>query len=513
MPNPFDQFDAQPAGNPFDQFDDYANMSWSEAARRGIKRVPGEAVDIAKGVAGLGVPGGGGKAAWGAIKVPLGAVQLGAEWLTGKEIPEVDNEQQSARDFGNYVGGYFSSAGLKKKIAEQPLATALDVATIATPLKGGGAAKAAAPKIATTAELKAGGGAALNVARDSGVYFKSDFVQPLRDTLVGIAETGGFRPGRKGTAELADIMQDVDAMSSRPWGFKDIRELEQDLNDAWLGARKAGRETVAGIAGRQRQAVRQFMAEVEKGATDGIYATGDLSAAEAARLHSEGLKIYQDAKRAGGAERLKALAENDRSQFQLSGVMNGIRKQARGILRAHAQGKPTGYTAQDLETLKVLRDGQLTDWALAQARRYAGPVGTMIGAQLGGTIGAGIAYGIGRGVSAASDRIAMTRLNRFIETIQAEGSARLEGLLGEAADKHLMGIPQVRAAKANWVKRIGTTGVNAAGKSLALVIAQQVGNPALATRIEAELNKLVEGLATQPAEPSQEQETETPQGR
>jgi hypothetical protein len=400
----------------------------------------------------------------------------------------------------DHYKNYGSEAGWKKNIAD---ASIISDAAAFTPLKGARKLpQAAAAPLKTIKQLKEGGGAALNVARDSGVYFTSEFVHPLRNTLTTIAHDGGFRPGREGTSGLSKIMKDVDSMSDRPWGFRDIRELEQDLNDAWVKAKRGTNpsDTLAGIAGRQRAAVRQFMQQVEGGATEGLYATGDLTPAQAAKVHQEGLKIYSTAKRAQGADQLRNLAENDKSQFIQSGVANSIRKRARQILARHHKGQHTGFDARDIETLENLRDGRVADWVLMKARRYAGPVGTAIGAGVGESIGVGAPLGaaatwaLGEGVSKAADTLAMRRLNRFVETIQADGTERLQALLGETAHNHLYGTPRGKAAAKNWIKSIGTKGINAATRSLAAVIAQEAKRTDLIPRIEAEITKLVEDL-------------------
>jgi hypothetical protein len=447
-------------------------LTWGQVGQQALTNAPSDFMGTALGVAQQ-------------IASPGGGAQAGFALAT---------DPQAREGLAEHYGNYLSVPGIKKNLAERPITSALDVATIATPVKLGGAAKVAGPKLKTIQQLKEGGGAALNVARDSGVYFTKDFVQPLGDTLTGLAYQGGFRPGRRGTADLADIMSDVEKMSDKPWGFREIRELEQDLNDAWLTAKKTGKDTVAGIAGRQRAAVRQFMEKVEDGNTEGLYATGDLTPDQAAGLHQDGLKLYATAKRGQRAETLRNLAENDASQFSMSGVANSIRKQARQILRAHYKGKPTGFDANDLETMKILRDGRLTDWVLTEARRYSGSVGTLIGATLGGPIGAGVGWAMGRGVSNAADKIAMQRLNRFIETIQSQGTERLQELLGESAHQHLVGTPRGKATVGRFIKSIGTVGAKAAGKSLALVLAQEVKRPDLAPRIESELSKLIEEI-------------------
>jgi hypothetical protein len=464
-------------------------LTWGEVGRQALSNAPSDALGVAYGMAKM-------------ASSPI-TEGLKAGYALG-------SDPKAREGLVEHYGNYLSVPGIKKNLAERPVSSALDVATIVTPVKGLGGVRAASPasKLKTIPQLKEAGGAALNVARDSGVYFTKDFVQPLGDTLRGLAYQGGFRPGRKGTAELADIMTDVEKMSDKPWGFREIRELEQDLNDAWLTAKKSGKDTVAGIAGRQRAAVRQFMEKVEEGNTDGLYATGDLTPDQAAGLHQEGLKLYATAKRGQRAETLRNLAENDASQFSMSGVANSIRKQARQVLREHHKGKPTGFNARDLEIMKTLRDGRLADWVLTEARRYSGAVGTLIGAQLGGPIGAGVGWAAGRGVSKAADKIAMQRLNRFIETIQGEGTERLQGLLGEAAHQHLVGTPRGKATVTRFIKSIGTTGAKAAGKSLALVLAQEVKRPDLAPRIESELSKLIEeiqGSVESQAQPDQQQ--------
>jgi hypothetical protein len=460
-------------------------LTWGQVGQQALTNAPSDFMGTALGVAQQ-------------IASPGGGAQAGFALAT---------DPQARAGLAEHYGNYLSVPGIKKNLAERPITSALDVATIAAPVKLGGAAKVA-PKLKTIQQLKEGGGAALNVARDSGVYFTPDFVKPLSNTLTDLAHNGGFRPGRKGTSDLSDIMKEVDAMSGEAWGFQRIRELEQDLNDAWLTAKRNGKDTVAGIAGRQRAAVRQFMEKVEDGNTEGLYATGDLTPDQAAGLHQEGLKLYATAKRGQRAETLRNLAENDASQFSMSGVANSIRKQARQILRSHYKGKATGFDANDLETMKTLRDGRLTDWALTEARRYSGPVGTLIGAQLGGPVGAGAGWLMGRGVSQAADKIAMRRLNRFIETIQSQGTERLQELLGEAAHQHLVGTPRGKATVSRFIKSIGTVGAKAAGKSLALVLSQEVKRPDLAPRIESDLSKLIEeiqGSVESQAQPDQQQ--------
>jgi hypothetical protein len=217
----------------------YANMTGLDLGKRALQNAPSDFANVVLGTAQQ-------------VANPVGTgLQFGKELATNPEF-----RGEVARHFTNYG----SAAGIKENVGEHPIGTALDVATLITPLKRTPAAvaEAAAPKILSSAELKAAGGAGLDMAKGSGVFFKPDFVQPLRDTLVATAKQMNFRPGRPGSEELGHILKDVDSMSSRPWSFDDVHTLQQDLNDAWKVSKRAGRDQIAGVAGRLQGVVISF---------------------------------------------------------------------------------------------------------------------------------------------------------------------------------------------------------------------------------------------------------------
>lgn len=465
-----------------------SNMTWGEAGQQALANAPSDAFNTAAGFSQQ-------------LASPGGQAGFGFTLATDPEA-----RGALAEHFTNYL----SPEGIKKNIAQTPVGTALDVATLFTPMKMRGAAPKAvapAPKIASVAELKSGAGGGLEAAKNSGVFFSDEFVVPLRDSLVSTARKMNFRPGRPGSDELAHILKDIDAMSSRPWSFDDIQALGQDLNDAWKVSKKAGRDQIAGVAGRMRGVVNQFLDKVADGNGEGLYATGDLSPAQAAHIFQESNKVYRQAKVAQKLEAIGSKASVDAGQFAQSGEANALRKYARQTLRAHYDGKPTGLNAREIKTLEEFAKGSFSEWVIKQGARYfGGPIGAMVGASLGGPVGAAVGVGIGEGAKALGNRIAVQRFNRFVESVREEGSTRLESLLGQAVHEHLVGSPKGKAAVSNWVKRVVTPGAKGASKALALVVAQSVKQPALAPRIEAELLNLVESLqGTGPSEAQTEQ--------
>lgn len=488
---------------------DYGNMSWSEVFSRAAPRIaeqfneaneranreylgPSIVKDVAIGT---------GKTILGAAEHALG--------FTPQQ--QISDEQEVASALLDRVKKYTSIGGVKELIATDPGGVAADVVSIALPTKSlRGTPTAAVPKIATSAELKAGGGAGLNVAKESGVYFTDEFINPLADTLVQTARQGGFRPGRTGTSDLTNIMKDVESMRSRPWSFRDLHELGQDLNDAAGKAANTGNRTNLAIANRMRVAVNRFLDSVEKapknkrGQVEGVYATNDLAAADAVNIFQQSKQIYAAGKRAELAERMLRKAETDRSQFVQSGFANSIKKYARQTVKKDIDGKRTGFSREDMTTLNELANNRISDWVLQKARSYAGPVGTLVGAQLGGPVGALVAYGLGEGVKATADRIALNRFTKFMEAIRVEGSQKLQALVGDVAIKHLDNTPKGRAAVTNWVKSIGTNRAGAATKSLALIVSQIANRPDLAPRIEQEVGAILKELESSDEQPFSE---------
>jgi hypothetical protein len=460
-------FDDEPAAS---------EMSWGEVGEQALKNAPSSAFNNMLGIAQQ-------------LASPGGQAGFGMELATDPET-----RKGTIEHFTNYL----SVPGIKKNIAENPVGVGIDVASLVTPMKvarvaSGGAA--AAPKILSTAELKAAGGAGLNVAKDSGVFFMEDFVKPLQTTIVDVAKRRNFRPGRRGTGELEDIMKDVTAMSERPWSFSDMQTLGRDLNDAWRVAKKAGYEDIAGIAGEMRATVNKFLDNVSNAKGEGLYAAGDLTPEQAAHIFQESNKIYRQAKVGQKLETIGKLSEIDSTQFVQSGQANALRKYARQTLREHAKGKPTGLNASEIKTLEDFNKGRLSDWALKNINRYAGGVmGAILGGTAGGPIGSAVAMGIGAGAKGLGDRLAVQRFNRFIESVRAEGSSRLEGLLDQTVHEHVAGTPRGKTVIRRWTESIGTNAVKAASKSLAAVVAQTVKQPSLAPRIEQELMKIVEEL-------------------
>lgn len=477
--------------------------SWSEVTGSAVQNFVPDALSIAKGVSEYGTPLGFARQAKQGLKIGLGGIENLYNSVTGNQAPQISNEQQAASDFWNaqkeHFGNYLSEQGLKKNIAEHPAGVALDVATLLAPIKGEStlarAAETAPSKIKSVSELRAGAGAGYNVAKDSGVYFTKDFVEPLRDTLTSIAKERNFRPGRPGTEDLKHILEDVHAMTIRPWSFDDIQTLGRDLNDAWLVAKKAGREDLAGIAGKMRATVNQFLDNVGKSGGEGLYATGDLAPEQAASIFQQSNKIYRQAKVAQKLEAIGQKGSVDAQQFTQSGEANALKKYARQVLRQHYDGKPTGFNAGEIATLQDFNRGSLTEWMLKQSRRYLrSSVGAVLGGVLGGPIGSAVAVGAGEAAARMADRLAVQKFNRFVESVRAEGSNRLEALLGQAVSDHLMGTEAGRSGISKLVSSIGTKGYGTASKALALTVAQSVKRPDLTPRIYAELKHLEDGL-------------------
>lgn len=425
-------------------------------------------------------------------KLALGGAENAANAL-GYNVPQISNEQDVAGQFGRHFSQYVTNP--KGLIANEPGSVVTDVLSLATPIKGGGAVEDAAltasRPIATVAKLKEGAGAGLNVARDSGVYFTSDYIKPLSDTLTSVAREMNFRPGRPGTAELGAIMKDVHSMSDRPWTVSDLQTLEQDLNDAWKVAKKAGHDQIAGIAGRMRGVVDKFSNEkVLNAATDnngqipGMVATGDLTPEQALGILNQSNQIYRQAKVAQKLEAIGRKAEADAPQFAQSGEANALRKYARQTIKAHYDGKPTGLNAGEIQTLEQFNKGSFSEWLLKQGRRYLkGPVGALLGHAVGGGLGAAAAVMAGEGAAKLADRLAVQKFNRFVMSVRDQGSQGLENLLGQAVYAHHVGTPAGRSAVQRWVSSIGTKGYNASTRALALSVANSVNRPDLVPTI------------------------------
>lgn len=436
---------------------------------------------------------------------PILSGQFGYQLATNPEVRQ---------EVGQHFANYLTPEGIKKNITEHPVGTALDASILLgrTPKLGGAAVageEATLPRIMSAAELKQGAGAGLNAARDSGVYFTPEFTGSLADTLNGIAKQRNFRPGRSGSADIEQVMKDVNTMRDRPWSFNDVQQLSQDLNDAWLVAKKSGRESVAGLAGHMRSTVDKFLANVEKAGGEGLYATGDLTPEQATKLLRESNKIYRQAKVAEGLDKMANMAQVDAVQFAQSGEANALRKYARQTLRQHYKKGNTGLTPDEIQTLRDFNRGSLSEWWLKQARRYFhGVFGAILGTTLGGPIAGVAAAGLGKWAASRADRIAVQRFTAFRDSVLQNGSERLQSLLGQSVNEHIMGTPQGRSAVSKWVHGIGTASIKGLSKGLATIVAQQVKQPHLAPRIEAELNSLaqqIQGTAESQAEPDQQQ--------
>lgn len=486
------------------------SMTWGEAGQKALKNL---GPDLGNSAVGL-------------LQQVGNPVGTGLEF--GKELATSPEARQALKE---HYTNYLSTEGLKKNIAENPVGTALDVATLVTPLKGAGlaakgeelAAELPATKIAVgermspaTATLKSNAGATINAAKKSGVYFDTQFVKPLRDTITTIADEMNFRPGRPGTEELNNILKDVDSMSHRPWSFNDIHTLQMDLNDAWKVARNQGRDQVAGIAGRLRGVVSQFLDNVANSNGEGLIATGDITPERAAEIFKQGKAGYRQAKVAQKLETMGKLGQIDAQQFAQSGEANALKKYARQTLRDYYKGKATGLNPREVKTLEEFNKGALSEWALKKARQYfKGPIGAILGSQIGSVIpgighavGAAVGVGLGEGAGKLADRLAVQRWTKFIDSVREDGNQRLQSLLGDAVHGQITSTPRGKAAVNNWVNKIGTTGLKAAARSLALVVAQEVRQPRLAPKIETELNQLadqIQGTAESQAEPDQQQ--------
>jgi hypothetical protein len=473
---------------------DYGSMPWSEVlsrAKTNFMPKPGEAEALKERVGYFPSPTvvsdtviGIGKAALGGAEMALG---YGPE-------SQISNEQEVAGDLWDHYKKYGSVAGIKELIAEKPGDVAVDALSLGVgPKVLRGSPKPAAapvPKIATSAELKTAGGAGLNVVRDSGVYFTEDFIKPFSETLNTTAHNLGYRPGRAGTKELGAIMKDVEAMNNRPQSFREIHELDQDLNDIIV---KQPGTTNANIAHQMKRAIDQFMKQVEDGAGQGIVAHGDITPAQAANIYKNSLSSYHHGKKADRVAALLKKADVDSWLYTQSGIAPQIKKHFRQVYKNDK--KMVGYTPEERAMIEDIATGTLTDKALLLGSKLAirGPVSFGMNAIFGSTFGGPMANaamaGIGEVTKRAFDKRTRGKAERLKTHILEKGSENLRNLLGDAVHDQLEASPRGRGALTSWVKNRGR---GATSRSLALIVAQEVNRPDLAPRIQAELDRLSE---------------------
>lgn len=473
------------------QSEGWSDLFSADTAKKALAAAPADAANTVAGIAKQNVD-------------PGMSVNFGYQLATNPEL-----RQELVQHFANYL----TPEGIKKNVTEHPIGTALDASLLVAPLSAPKRAAAiaeesAAPVIRSAADLKSAGGTVLNVAKDSGVYFTPEAVNPIADTLETIAKKRNFRPGREGSTRIEEVLKDVNSMRDRPWSWSDMQQLNQDLNDAWIHAKRNNRSDYAGIAGEMRSATNKFIKGVQDAKGEGLYATGDLTPEQASNLYLEGNKIYRQAKVAEGLDKMMNMARVDAAQFAQSGEANALRKYARQVLRRHYSKGDTGLRSDEIKTLEDFNKGRMSEWWLKQARRiFSGAFGTILGAQVGGPLGAGAAWLLGKAVARRADRIAVERFTKLRDSVLQNGSDRLQELLGEAVHNHINGTPAGRSAITRWTSSLGNGSIKSASKALAVVVAQQVKQPQLAPRIEMELNRLaqqIQGSVETQAQPDQQ---------
>jgi hypothetical protein len=285
-------------------------------------------------------------------------------------------------------------------------------------------------------------------------------------------------------------MKDVEAMNNRPQSFREIHELDQDLNDIIV---KQPGTTNANIAHQMKRTIDQFMKQVEDGAGQGIVAHGDITPAQAANIYKNSLSSYHHGKKADRVAALLKKADVDSWLYTQSGRAPQIKKHFRQVYKNDK--KMVGYTPEERAMIEDIATGTLTDKALLLGSKLAirGPVSFGMNAIFGSTFGGPMANaamaGIGEVTKRAFDKRTKGKAERLKTHILEKGSENLRNLLGDAVHDQLEASPRGRGALTSWVKNRGR---GATGRSLALIVAQEVNRPDLAPRIQAELDRLSE---------------------
>lgn len=485
---PIENFsDAPPGFTPVEK-PDYENMSYSEAFSRGKKKffpTQEEAEAFAHDVSGIWGP----KRAIIDPAINMGKVVLGAaeKGLGFKPEQQISNEQEVAGDLWDRIQKYGTSAGRKELIAEDPGGVAVDVLGVAAPVKLArkGVAPKPDPKIATGADLKQWGGAGLNVVRNSGVYFDKSFASPFAQTLNQTAYDMGFRPGRRGTAGLVGVMKDVSALDKKPVSFREIHELDQDLNDVIVTQPGT---TNAAIARKMKGVIDQFMEKVEQGNGQGLIATGNITPAQAANYYKNSLAAYHQGKKVDRVAALLEKADVDSWLYTQSGIAPQIKKHFRQVYKDPK--KMVGFSPEERALIKDIATGTLTDKALQLGSKLAirgvvsAGTNALLGTTLGGPTASILLAGAGELSKRAFDRRTRGKAENLLTHMRTKGSDNLKALLGDATYDQVIKTPAGKNALASWLKNKGGGTTN---RALSFVVANAIGRPDMQPQIQAEL--------------------------
>lgn len=435
---------------------------WSEVA----KNAPGSAFGLAQGVASAVQP---------FTNVTQG-MQLAHELATNPEFRS---------EVATYYKNFISAEGWAENFKKDPFGFSFDVLGTLMPIKK--TPKVPKPvtlpkmRILTADELKQMGGSSINLAKNSGVYFLDDFVINLQEGMKGGEKAQKFRPGREGASDINDIMKDIDALSETSVTFAELQDLNELLGSAWMKAKRRGDNYHAAVAAEMKQTLNKFVDQVDKAKGEGLVATHDMTPERAAEVYLEGRQMYRQAMFAKELEAMGKMAEVDAYQFAQSGEANALRKYVRQLLRRHYRIGDTGMKPTEVAALEdFAKIGWKDKFLKVISRKVTTITGALIGQsvdQLTGLPGVGTAVGAfaagaaQEGAKAAMDLRAVQQFNRFRESVLANGSKRLQGLIGEAVYERLYGSAESAKAADGWLKSIGTHGFNQASKGLAVAIA------------------------------------------
>jgi hypothetical protein len=318
------------------------------------------------------------------------------------------------------------SGALPGALLMTPMGAATRAATAAVPgtLKS---LRVGAPKVPTTQELKAAGGAGFDAARQMGVDYSADAVKSMADDLIGQLARDGFRDG---TADktLGVLRQlQVPPAASVAEGERVLFTLD-DL----IAARRTLQE-IAGAGGSEGEAARRAVSALDDfvvGADPSSVVAGP--AAAAAKTVADARANYAASFRSKGVEKAVTKAEQDAAAANSGANLgNRVRQRLKSLLQSDSATR--GYSKEELEFLGEVVSGKfganLARWASnflggggGMAQYLVGGGAALGGGLLGGPYAAAAAATavplLGVGLRAASNKLTERHAQSLAELLR-----------------------------------------------------------------------------------------------
>jgi hypothetical protein len=397
-------------------------MSWGDAFKAGAANAPQNAKDVAGGLIDT-------------------AARYGGLFGGGKAIYDFYNAattpgkpQQMLSDTAKYYGDYSSEAGLKDKIANNPVGTALDVGTLVTPFKVGRATVTgrAAPKmpkvteVPNTPDLKGMASSLYKEADDAGMAMPLDSYSRLVASIVHAAKKEGFdrslHPGTKAAVQrlISEIPKDTppDAMhkitkvpgrkAQKTFALEDVDTLRKVVG----AARRSKDPNLADdrrIAGIVSDRIDEWIDNPSN------WSGGDVEKGSKAIRAARSLVV-----RYKKAEILDKAHENalDRvgANYTNAGLQTALRQEFKTVKKSHDFKK---FSPEEKAVITSIVRGASAENLLRWAGKFApsSPMATVLtiftGHSLGGPVGAAALMGAGQLAKNASTKMGQKKVNRL----------------------------------------------------------------------------------------------------